>query len=187
MKKFILFTFIIGIFAGFSGLTFAEELADGISTSGCRRVSVRLVPSKNGYQWKNCDDDEDDASCRPRFCTRDKESEAGYWSKESCHKYCVQFQESIPIGNKKVKSISGNSGTDLAMNYVSMIYKFGASILGIFAVLVIVVSGVQIIAGGADENGISAAKDRILQALLSLAMLFSSALILKTINPDFFT
>ena len=186
MKKIILASAFIGIFAGFLGNVSAEELGNGISTSKCNRVYVKLKTTDDGKrQWSQEDClGESKEGCRLRSCTY---NEGDTWPKDQCNKYCVGLQEYIPIGNKKVKSISGNSGTDLAMNYVSMIYKFGASILGIFAVLVIVISGVQIIAGGADENNISSAKDRILQALLSLAMLFSSALILRTINPDFFT
>jgi len=187
MKKFILATLCLIIFAGFSQNVSADNgIGNGISTSSCRRVKVQLVINgeTNKREWKQCTK-EDDAACRLRFCTYNNGEDV--WEKNQCNKYCITFQEAIPMGNKEIKSISGNSGTDLAMNYVSMIYKFGASILGIIAVLVIVISGVQIIAGGADENNISAAKDRILQALLSLAMLFSSALILRTINPDFFT
>ncbi len=189
MKKFILVTICLGIFAGFWTNVFAEEIGNKISTSSCHRVKVRLdIKSDTGERYwtqDGCNGDKEDPACRLRFCTYNNGEST--WKKDQCNKYCITFQEAIPMGNKEIKSISGNSGTGLAMNYVSMIYKFGASVLGIIAVLVIVVSGVQIIAGGADENNISAAKDRILQALLSLAMLFSSALILRTINPDFFT
>ncbi len=189
MKKFILLSVYLGIFAGFWQTSFAQNRSDfeenGISTSKCIRVYVKL--NEEG-KWTSCDKEKDDG-CRLRFCNSVSSVDEGgteFWNKKQCNKYCVSFQEAIPIGDKEVRSISANSGTDLALNYVSMIYKFGASILGIFAVLVIVISGIQIIAGGISEEGISAAKGRILQALLSLALLFSSALILRTINPDFF-
>ena len=207
MKNFFKLSALFGIFAGFSllslGTTFAQGVNDfGSSENVCVKQTVKLVTNadpdpkdlKNTAKiWEQCtDENKDDPGCRLRFCNTtplEKGNEPGkiYWSKNNCNKYCVAFQEAIPIGNKTVRSISGNSGTDLAMNYVSMIYKFGASILGIFAILVIVVSGVQMIAGGVDENNYTTAKDRILQAILSLAMLFSSALILRTVNPDFFT
>ena len=188
MKKFILVTICLGIFAGFWTNVSAKEIGNGISTSSCHRVKVKLDIGSDGKRYwtqEGCTGDKEDAACRLRFCTYNNGEDT--WEKDQCNKYCITFQESIPMGNKEIKSISGNSGTDLAMNYVSMIYKFGASILGIIAVLVIVISGVQIITGGVDDGAISAAKNRILQALLSLAMLFSSALILRTINPDFFT
>lgn len=202
MKNLLKLSALFGIFAGFSllslGTTFAQGVNDfGSSENVCVRQTVKLVTIKDDPKttkiWEQCtDENKDDPGCRLRFCNttpleKGNDSSKVYWSKHNCNKYCVAFQEAIPVGNKTVRSISGNSGTDLAMNYVSMIYKFGASILGILAILVIVVSGVQMIAGGVDENNYTTAKDRILQAILSLAMLFSSALILRTVNPDFFT
>ena len=82
--------------------------------------------------------------------------------------------------------LEGDTGMELMTNYISMIYKYGASILGIICVLVIVISGIQISMGGANDQWQSDAKARIWQALLSLAILFLSAAILRTINPGFF-
>lgn len=97
-------------------------------------------------------------------------------------KYHVELQESI----NGVDQITGNNGTELVGNYITILYKYGASIIGIAAVLIIVVSGIQIIIGGANPEGVNQAKTRILQAILSLVLLFLSAAILKTINPGFF-
>jgi hypothetical protein len=97
-------------------------------------------------------------------------------------KYCIDFQE--PIG--KNKSVSGKTGLDLLKNYLSIVYKYGASIIGIVAVLIIVASGIQIMMGGVDADMVSQAKTRILQAILSLVILFLSAAILVTVNPGFF-
>ena len=70
--------------------------------------------------------------------------------------------------------------------YIGMIYTWGASIVGIIAVLIIVISGIQISAGGGDPEAINSAKKRIIQSLSGIAVLFLSGLILYTINPDFF-
>ena len=67
-----------------------------------------------------------------------------------------------------------------------MIYMWMASIVGIIAVLMIVVSGIQIIFGGASPELVSDAKNRVTQALLSLVLLFATAMILRTVNPNFF-
>lgn len=72
------------------------------------------------------------------------------------------------------------------MGYVSLIYKFGSYLIGFICVLVMVVSGVQIILGGMSPEGVSQAKTRILAAVMSLILLLSSVMILKTINPNFF-
>jgi len=97
--------------------------------------------------------------------------------------YCIELQESIAGVNK----IEGKNGIELFSNYIKQIYLYGASIIGIICVLVIVVSGIQISMGGANSEFVNQGKERIMQALLSLILLFASALILRTINPGFFT
>lgn len=96
--------------------------------------------------------------------------------------YCVQLN--TPIG--KTVSIRGKNGLDLFAQYVGIIYRYAASIIGIIAVLVIVVSGVQISLAGFNSELSSSAKTRIMQALASLILLFLIGLILKTVNPTFF-
>lgn len=104
-------------------------------------------------------------------------------------KYCVGFQEAIPVGpqGENSKSIGADSGVDLIKQYVSMLYKFGSMFIGLVCVLVIVISGVQMTTGGVDPNAYENAKNRILASLASLILLFGSAMILRTINPGFFT
>ena len=82
--------------------------------------------------------------------------------------------------------VQGDNGFEVVADYIRMIYVYGASILGIITVLVIVISGIQMSFGGLSSEAVSQSKERILQALLSLVLLFCSALILKTINPGFF-
>jgi len=96
--------------------------------------------------------------------------------------YCIEFQEHIG----DTKAIKAENGVDLISAYIGLIYKYGASIIGIICVLILVVSGIQISAGGLNTEGVNQAKERIIQSLLSLILLFSSALILKTVNPNFF-
>lgn len=108
--------------------------------------------------------------------------------------YCIQLRE--PLGGIKiegeddsrrsVQSIRGKTGLDIVGYYIAILYQYGAALIGIICVLVIVVSGVQIIAGGANSEMVTQAKGRIMQALFSLALLFLSAVILKTVNPGFF-
>lgn len=102
--------------------------------------------------------------------------------RESPAKYCVQLQQSL--GGTRV--IQGENGVDLITNTTSTLYRYGAGLIGIVCVLVIVISGIQIMLGGAEESMVSSAKNRIMQALLSLLLLFSSGMILRTVNPNFF-
>src|SRR3989339_749977 len=85
-----------------------------------------------------------------------------------------------------IQILVSTSGVNLLKFYVLQLYIWAASIVGIIAVLIIVISGIQIAASGGSDQ-ISSAKTRITQSLAGLAILFLSALILYTINPTFFT
>ena len=102
--------------------------------------------------------------------------------KDNGEGYCIDLIEPIAGVNK----VTGKNGVELFTNYIAIIYTYGASIIGIICVLVIVVSGIQISMGGANSEFVNQGKERIMQALLSLILLFASALILSTINPGFF-
>lgn len=85
-----------------------------------------------------------------------------------------------------VQLIFADSGTGILKTYIALIYRWAAGIVGIIAVLVIVISGIQISMDQGSGEAIGAAKTRILQSLAGLAILFLSALILYTVNPTFF-
>ena len=95
--------------------------------------------------------------------------------------YTVILRE--PIGSASV--VSG-SGYEIIAQYIHHIYVYLASIVGLVAVLYIVFSGIQIVLGGIKSDMVQKAQARILNSILSLAMLFGSALLLKTINASFF-
>jgi hypothetical protein len=85
-----------------------------------------------------------------------------------------------------VQVIIGQSGTAILKTYIAIIYRWAAGIVGIIAVLVIVISGIQISADQGSGENLSSAKTRIGQAIAGLVILFLSSLILYTINPTFF-
>lgn len=87
---------------------------------------------------------------------------------------------------RPIQLLVSTSGINLLKFYVLQVYVWGASIVGIIAVLVIVVSGIQIAVSGGEEQ-LTSARTRIIQSLSGLALLFLSGLILYTINPTFFT
>ncbi|MBI4975448.1 hypothetical protein HZC20_02105 [Candidatus Peregrinibacteria bacterium] len=86
-----------------------------------------------------------------------------------------------------IQVLLSKGGTALIEGYVSTIYKWGASVAGIIAVIVIIVSGIQISVSGGDSQAVESAKNRITQSIGGLIILFLSALILYTANPNFFT
>lgn len=97
--------------------------------------------------------------------------------------YYIKLQEPLIDGTCWIKA---EGGVGVVTTYISKIYKVGAGIIGVLCVLIIVISGIQISLGGMNSEMVNQGKERIIQALLSLLLLFGSALILKTINPGFF-
>jgi len=93
----------------------------------------------------------------------------------------------LKVSCRQVQVMLTKGGTSTITAYISMIYQFAAGIGGLIAVLIIIINGIMISASGGDADAISGAKGRIVKSLVGLAVLFSSALILYTVNPTFFT
>ncbi len=87
---------------------------------------------------------------------------------------------------QRIQVIKADSGSDLIFKYVRMIYLWAAGTIGIIAVFTLVYSGIGISASGGDSGKIDIFKNRIMQSLVGLVVLFLSGLILYTINPTFF-
>lgn len=83
--------------------------------------------------------------------------------------------------------IRGKDGGEILANYAQQIYFWLAAAIGIFAVLFLIIGGLQIMLGGANQESVSSGRKRILAAILGLVLLFLASLILRTINPNFFT
>jgi len=79
------------------------------------------------------------------------------------------------------------SGADLLFTYISRVYKWAAGTVGIITVLYLVWGGIEIAASQGDTGKMEKAKAKIIQSIGGLVLLFLSALILYTINPNFFT
>lgn len=99
----------------------------------------------------------------------------------------VACQELLEPINCTYIVMSTEGGTDFLKTYISLLYRWIAGIIGFVAVLSIVISGIQISVGGASEQSVSAAKERIGKVFAGLALLFLTSLILYTINPTFFS
>ncbi|MDX9970799.1 MAG: pilin [Candidatus Gracilibacteria bacterium] len=85
-----------------------------------------------------------------------------------------------------VQVLISKGGTSLLEGYIKTLYSYAASIAGIIAVSIIVVSGIQISASGGDSGKIDEGKKRIIKSVIGIVVLFLSSLILYTINPNFF-
>jgi len=81
----------------------------------------------------------------------------------------------IKIGGKyKINNIG---------EYIEIVYNYALGIVGIVAVVVIMVAGVQWIVAGGNSTLISASKKRIGGAMIGLFLAYSSYFILNSINP----
>lgn len=105
--------------------------------------------------------------------------------KDSCK--AGKDDNNFDITCKEVTVILSAGGTTMISGYIAMIYQWAAPIVGMICVLVIVISGLQLSFSGGDSGAVDSARKRILQSLAGLAVLFLSAVILHTVNPNFFT
>lgn len=95
-------------------------------------------------------------------------------------------QDLNAIGCEKRQWIVGTSGAGILKVYVKQMYTWGAGIVGFVAVVVMVISGIQISVSGVAGD-ITSAKQRIFQSIGGLVLLFMSGIILYSINPTFFS
>ena len=81
--------------------------------------------------------------------------------------------------------VIGSSGIGVVKLMVKQVFTFGALAVGSIAVFTMVFQGIKISVSGVSGD-ISESKNKILQALSGIVLLFLSGLILYTINPGFF-
>lgn len=98
---------------------------------------------------------------------------------DECKRY------SIPGGCEKRQWIIGDSGIGIIKLVVKQLYTWGVVVVGIIAVTTLIIQGIRIQASGVSGD-ISDAKNKILQALFGIVLLFLSGILLYAVNPDFF-
>ncbi len=69
-------------------------------------------------------------------------------------------------------------------NYVSGVYTYAVGLAGLLAAVMFMVGGFQYLTAGGDASRVGAAKKRITDAVIGLALVLGSFVILDTINPD---
>jgi len=78
------------------------------------------------------------------------------------------------------------AGNQLLYYYIGQIYSYVATLGGMIAVLILIVAGLMRTTAGDNTNQIGEANNMIKKCIYGLALLFLSAIILYTINPNFF-
>lgn len=71
--------------------------------------------------------------------------------------------------------------------YIAMIYKYVGWIIGVLAVLAVIISGLQMTIGAAAPDQTKQAQKRIAMIISGVVLYFLVGVILRTINPNFFT
>lgn len=92
----------------------------------------------------------------------------------------AQVPLEAPIGSTTSIDVSGN----IIANYTRIIFAFAGGLVGSLAMIMIIISGIQIMVGGGD---MTQAKTRLAGALAGLLLLAAGGWLLYIINPCFFT
>jgi len=91
----------------------------------------------------------------------------------------VQFSTMRVQETNEDAGISGFMDIPWIAQYIQGVYVYGVSIAGVIAGVTIVIGGFQYMTGKVAEG-----KEKIKRSLIAVTLMFSSFLILKTINPD---
>lgn len=101
-------------------------------------------------------------------------------------------QIKIPVTNSGLDQISTKVGeykngvmtSNLLARYVKAFYDYGMAIAGILAAIVLMGGGVLWLTSAGNDSRITQAKELIAGSITGVVILFSSWVILNTINPD---
>jgi len=92
----------------------------------------------------------------------------------------VNAQGYVPLA--PLPGVPAGQETDLG-GYLGAMFKIGIGLAGVFAVLMIIISGIQFIGGASSPSAHTEAKERMTNAILGLILALGSWLILNTVNP----
>lgn len=96
----------------------------------------------------------------------------------------------IPIPNVNLSDpivADGKVTIPYLAQYISGVYTFMISIVGLLAAVMMIIGGFQYLTSAGDSSKISAGKKRITDALIGLVLAFGSYILLYTINPNLVT
>jgi hypothetical protein len=97
----------------------------------------------------------------------------------------VQIPNSGISANTNVGSYeNGVMSSDLLAKYIKAFYNYGMSIAGILAAIVLMGGGLLWLTSAGNDSKIAQAKELIAGSITGAVILFSSWIILNTINPD---
>lgn len=120
----------------------------------------------------------------------------GCWLKETCEELGNSFEESLDCGGDwgrcypktapiplQIKLQGQEKVTDIA-EYIALLYKYTVGVSAVLAVAMIIWGGVVYLTAGGLPERITQAKEYISNAIIGLVLLYTSYLLLQTLNPD---
>lgn len=109
---------------------------------------------------------------------------AGGWLEKEGE--CNQSDWGKCLANANTKtsiSFGGNTSFNNVGEYIKTIYNYALTVIGILAVVMIIVSGVQWISSAGNSEVIGKARKRIFGAVIGMFIAYMSYIILHSINP----
>lgn len=79
---------------------------------------------------------------------------------------------------------TGKMNSDLIGRYIQAFYNYGMAAAGILAAIVLMAGGVLWLTSGGDSGKVGQAKELIIGSIIGTIILFSSWIILNTVNPE---
>jgi len=136
----------------------------------------RTLPIYNTSCWRKTQCEE---NCGlPAKCYFEKSAACG--GEESEWGRCYPNTDPIRL---QIKLQGADTVTDAA-DYIARMYTYVVSIGGILATVMIIFGGIVYLTAGGNPGRIGEAKEYIGNALIGLVLLFTSYLLLQTLNPD---
>lgn len=141
-----------------------------------KNVSAQVLPIYNPSCWRETQCTE---NCGlPAGCYFEKSAACG--GGESEWGRCYPNTDPIRL---QIKLQGADTVTDAA-DYIARIYRYTVGIGGILATVMIIFGGIVYLTAGGNTGRIGEAKEYISNALIGLVLLFTSYLLLQTLNPD---
>lgn len=153
------------------GVLAAPQNAEALSVCdvGGACFTKEACEQNEGATWRQCGGGR--AGCAPTSgCGRCRPTE-GY-----CYPPRTPVKLAVHIGGKE-------SVYDISQ-YLEYVYDFAIGIAGGLAGVMLMIGGFQYLTAGGDASRVSAAKKKITDSLIGLALVMGAFLILNTINPD---
>lgn len=150
----------------------AQALEECIAAGACyTEDACGEIP---GSEWSKCGTrcakEQDEAGVAKRACGKCRANE-GY-----CYPAATGVELAIHIGET-------TSVLDVSQ-YLESVYDFAIGIAGGIAGVMLMIGGFQYLTAGGAADRVSAAKKRISDALVGLALVLGAFLLLNTISPD---